>query len=48
MFEKWEDIVTHKGLYQISAVCNHKKNYKTAGGYHWHYVERRIKNENSR
>lgn len=32
---------------QISAVCNHKKNYKTAGGYHWHYVERRIKNENS-
>ena len=33
---------------QISAVCNHKKNYKTAGGYHWHYVERRIKNENSR
>lgn len=32
---------------QISAVCNHKKNYKTAGGYHWRYVERRIKNENS-
>ena len=32
---------------QISAVCNHKKNYKTAGGYHWHYVERRNKNENS-
>lgn len=32
---------------QISAVCNHKKNYKTAGGYHWHYIERRIKNENS-
>ena len=26
---------------QISAVCNHKKNYKTAGGYHWRYVERR-------
>lgn len=25
---------------QISAVCNHKKNYKTAGGYHWRYVER--------
>lgn len=28
---------------QISAVCNHKKNYKTAGGYHWRYVERRKK-----
>lgn len=26
---------------QISAVCNHKKNYKTAGGYHWRYIERR-------
>lgn len=26
---------------QISAVCNHKKGYKTAGGYHWRYVERR-------
>lgn len=25
---------------QISAVCNHKKNYKTAGGYHWKYIER--------
>lgn len=25
---------------QISAVCNHKKNYKTAGGYHWEYIER--------
>lgn len=32
---------------QISAVCNHKKNYKTAGGYHWYYIERRIKNENN-
>ena len=21
MFEKWEDIVTHKGLYQISKQC---------------------------
>ena len=25
---------------QISAVCNYKKNYKTAGGYHWKYIER--------
>lgn len=25
---------------QISAVCNSKKNYKTAGGYHWKFVER--------
>lgn len=25
---------------QISAVCKHKKNYKTAGGYHWEYIER--------
>ena len=25
---------------QISAVCTHKKNYKTAGGFHWKYVER--------
>lgn len=32
---------------QISAVCNHKKNYKTAGGYHWEYIERSDKNENN-
>lgn len=25
---------------QISGVCRHKKNYKTAGGYHWKFVER--------
>lgn len=41
MTEEWKDINKRIRNDHITQVCNHTKHYKTAGGFHWKYVERR-------